>query len=101
MDGQDDPDSGCHKCTGSCDCSNPTETPDSSDSDSDLIVFYSTEENFAPGPHQTSILSLVKSEPTERSTDDQAEPMAGTSLEVQPFKTKWIEWKKSICVIFV
>ena len=64
MNRQDDLDSGCN-CEGSCDCSDPSGTPASSDSDSDLIVLSSTEEDFAPAPHQTSILSLAKSEPTE------------------------------------
>ena len=67
MNGQDDQDSGCN-CENSCDCLDPSGTPASSDSDSDLIVLSSTEEDFAAGPHQTSILFLVKTEPTEQST---------------------------------
>ena len=96
MDSEDHPDSVCDKCEGSCACSDPSdqsESLDSSDSDSDLIVLSSTEENIAASPHETSILSLGKTEPSKWSTDNQAEPVAETSLEVKPFKTKRIERK--------
>ena len=68
MDSEDHPDSVCDKCEGSCACSDPSdqsESLDSSDSDSDLIVLSSTEENIAASPHETSILSLVKTEPSK------------------------------------
>ena len=90
----DSEESDCN-CEGTCTCENPSDTPTSSDSESEIIELSSTEEDFLLAPHQAGIINLVKTEPTEQTTEveDQQEPIAGTSSEVKPFKTKCIECK--------
>ena len=93
-DDMDSEDSDCN-CEGTCMCENPSDTLTSSDSESEIIELSSTEEDFSLVPHQPAIMSLVKTEPTDRTTEveDQQEPTAGTLSEVKPFKTKCMERK--------
>ena len=90
----DSEESDCN-CEGTCTYENPSDTPTSSDSESEIIELSSTEEDFSLAPCQAGIMNLVKTEPTDQTTEveDQQEPTAGTSLEVKPFKTKHIECK--------
>ena len=78
-----------------CTCENPSDTSTSSDSKSEIIELSSTEEDFSLAQPQPGIMTLVKTEPTDQTSEvaDQEEPTAGTSLEVKPFKTKCIECK--------
>ena len=82
-------------CEGTCTCENPSDTPTSSDSESEVIKLSSTEEDFSLAERHHGIMTLVKTEPTDRPSEvaDQEEPTAGTSSEVKPFKTKRIECK--------
>ena len=83
-------------CEGTCTCENPSDTPTSSDSEGEVIEISSTEDDFSLAERQHGIMTLVKTETTDRPSEvaDQEEPTAGTSLEVKPFKTKCIERKE-------
>ena len=87
-------DSDCN-CEGTCTCENQSDTPTSSDSESEIIELSSTEEDFSLAQCQPGIMTLVKTEPTDQTSEvaDQQAPTAGTSSEVKPFKPKCIEQK--------